>query len=280
VANFRSYALAAIRDIQSRGRIPILVGGSGLYFTALLHGIAELPSTVPEIRAEVNKLSLAEQYAELKVCDPETAARLNPQDAQRISRALEVFRIGGGKVSDLLKQHTFSTVDLTALVLVISLPRDELYRRISERAINMVKCGLVAETSRVLGEFGDVPALNTIGYRQVCDLLNGRISQEQLVGEIELHTRHFAKRQMTYWRNEPRKRGWLVAPDQDHPPKGDDSSVDAVTGFNGFSERAKRSMKGFFAYRWNIDELQERIQGRLTMNFKRSEVWFIAGQGL
>jgi tRNA dimethylallyltransferase len=280
VANFRRYALAAIRDIHSRGKLPILVGGSGLYFTALLHGIAELPSTTPEIRAEVKSLTLIEQYAELKRCDPETAARLNPQDSQRISRALEVCRMSRGKVSDLLSQHTFSGVDLTALILVVSLPRDELYKRIDQRASNMVKGGLVAETSRVLAEFGDVPALNTIGYRQACDLLKGRISESQLIGEIALHTRRFAKRQMTYWRNEPKKRGWLVAPEQVEPQKAYDSSVIEVTGFDSFSERAKRAMKGFFAYSWDIDELQRRIQGRLAMNLERSEVWFIAGKGV
>ena len=144
----------------------------------------------------------------------------------------------------------------------------------------MVRAGLVAETSRVLDEFGDVPALNTIGYRQVCDLLKGRISEPQLIGEIALHTRRFAKRQMTYWRNEPKKRGWIVCPEQGNSQGGDESSVVEVTGFDGFSERAKRGMKGIFAYNWNIEELQRRIQGRLAMNLERSEVWFVAGKGL
>jgi tRNA dimethylallyltransferase len=268
VAEFRSAALDAIRDITQRGRLPILVGGSGLYVTALLHGLADLPSTPPEVREAVAKLSSAEQYAELTQVDPATAQRLNPNDSQRVSRALEVYRITGKPLSSSLQQHGFAPVDVAALVVVLCRPRDELYKRIDLRSHQMVESGLIAETEGLLKRYGRVPILETLGYKQACDYLEGKLAESELTHEISMHTRRFAKRQMTYWRNEPGKRGWIARPADDEP-------ATEVSGFSEFPARAQKNMRGFRAFAWSQHELLSRIRTRLAEPFERSEVWYV-----
>jgi tRNA dimethylallyltransferase len=269
VAEFRSAALSAIGDITRRDHLPILVGGSGLYVTALLHGLAELPSTPADVRAAVGALSADQQYNELLQVDPITAKRLNPNDRQRVSRALEVYRITGQPLSQRIAQHGFSSVDVASLVLVICRPRDELYRRIDKRAQEMVERGLIAETKTLLSRYGRLPILETLGYKQACDHLEGKLSHEKLAHEIAMHTRRFAKRQMTYWRNEPSKRGWVSRPSADEP------AVE-VQGFTEFSPRAQKTIKGFRAFEWSADELLRKVTERLTKPLQTTEVWYVS----
>jgi len=268
VARFRELALGAMREISARGRLPLLVGGSGMYFTVLLHGLADVPPTPEEVRVTVSELSPAEMHRELAASDPETAARLSPNDTQRVSRALEILRVTGRKPSEILSAHTFAPVDVAALVIVICRPRDELYRRIDARAAQMVAEGLVAETRGILDRHGGVPALDTLGYRQAADLLAGRISERDLAGEIALHTRRFAKRQMTYWRNEPPKRGWGVRPSEQEQAE-EVSGVEAVAG------RGRSSAKGFRALRLPLPELISAVRARLAAGLERTEVWYV-----
>lgn len=268
VAKFRSAALQAIDGIIDRGKVPILVGGSGLYVTALLHGLAEVPATPPDLRSAVAALSAEEQYAELMRIDPQSASRLNPNDRQRVSRAIEIFRVTGKPASEFLADHTFATVDVAALVLVICRPRDELYRRIDLRVQQMVEAGLLAETAEVLSRYGRVAPLETLGYKQACDCLEGTLPKESLVSEIALHTRRFAKRQMTYWRNEPRKRGWLVRP-------GEEETAEEVLGFDSAPVRAHKHMKGFRVLPGDSKQLMSEVQTRLARLLERSEVWFV-----
>ncbi|MFN4895885.1 MAG: tRNA (adenosine(37)-N6)-dimethylallyltransferase MiaA [Pseudomonadota bacterium] len=273
VASFRQQALHSIDDIISRDRLPILVGGSGLYLTALLHGLAEVPPTPADVREAVASLSLTEQYAELQRVDPASATRLNPNDSQRISRAVEICRITGRPASDILAEHTFTSVDVVSLVLVICKPRNELYDRIDRRASEMIKAGLVAEAARIRDRYGQVSALSTLGYKQACDYLDGNMPEEAIAREIALHTRRFAKRQMTYWRNEPMKRGWVVRPTEQEPAQ-------FVSGFEEFPVRAQKHMKGFRAFSWNREELVERVRARLrvaldTDPLSHTEVWFV-----
>lgn len=269
VADFRNAALAAIDDVSSRGRLPLLVGGSGLYVTALLHGLAEMPSTPPDVRAAVAMLSSEEQYAELLRADPATAARLNPRDSQRVSRALEVYRLTGVPLSSLIERHKFASVDVVSLVIVLCRRRDELYLRIDERARQMVDNGLVDETRDLLSRFGRVPIMDTLGYRQACDFLEGRLAEKDLVAEIALHTRRFAKRQMTYWRNEPAKRGWAIRPSVDE-------AACEVQGVAQLSGRAKQNVKGFRAFDWTCEELRDRVVSRLAAGLQQTEVWYVS----
>jgi tRNA dimethylallyltransferase len=269
VADFRSHALAAIGDVTQRGKLPLLVGGSGMYFTALLHGLADVPATPAEIRNQVAQLSTQEQYQELQRADPVTAARLNPNDRQRISRAVEIYRISGKPASDFFAQHEFSQVDVASIVLVLCRPRDELYRRIDQRSQEMVASGLLAETRELLSRYGRIPILETLGYKQACDCLQGILEESQVVSEIAMHTRRFAKRQMTFWRNEPAKRGWMVRPTSDEPARD-------IQGFADFSTRAQRAMKGFRAFDWSYEQLLEALASRLSGELHQSEVWYIS----
>jgi tRNA dimethylallyltransferase len=270
VAKFRNEALRAIDDIVARGKVPILVGGSGLYLTALLHGLAEVPATPSDVRQAVAELSPADQYAELQRVDPVTAARLNPNDLQRVSRAVEIFRVTGKPASIFFAEHTFAPVDVVSLVLAICRPRDELYKRIDSRAEQMLESGLVDETKRLRAHYGLAAPLETLGYKQVCDYLDGKLAYNDLAHEIALHTRRFAKRQMTYWRNEPAKRGWIVRP-------GDEEEAQVVAGFDDFPLRAQKRMKGFRAFSWKRDQLLDTVRARLVQPLRRSEVWFVRG---
>jgi tRNA dimethylallyltransferase len=271
VASFREHAINAVDDIIARSKLPILVGGSGLYLTALLHGLADVPATPDDLRKVVAALSPAEQYNELLRVDPVTAARLNPNDTQRVSRAVEIFRLTAKPASEFFAEHTFKQVDIVSLVIVLCRPRDELYRRIDLRAQQMLDAGLIEETATILKSYGRIPALETLGYKQACDYLEGRITEDNLAHEIALHTRRFAKRQMTYWRNEPAKRGWIVRPD------AEEACVE-LSGFDDFPQRAQKRMKGFRVFDWSADYLIEQAKTRLKKGLERSEVWMARGE--
>lgn len=268
VAQFRAHALDALEDVSGREKLPILVGGSGMYLTVLLHGLANVPATSEDVRRAVSELSPDEQHRELSLADPETAARLNRNDLQRVSRAVEILRMTGRRPSELLAEHRFAERDVVALVVVLCRPRDELYRRIDERSKSMVRSGLIDETRAVIERYGDVPALNTLGYAQARDYLKDKLPESSLEVEIALHTRRFAKRQMTYWRNEPLKRGWAVHPSEDE-------IAEDVGGFESFPRRARNRIKSFRAFRYSEEELAHAVSGRLAMPMQRSEVWFV-----
>jgi tRNA dimethylallyltransferase len=269
VAEFRECALTAMADIASRGKTPLLVGGSGMYFTILLHGLAPVPQTPDDVRAAIAAMSPEDMHAELSRIDPVTGARLNVRDRQRVSRALEIARVSGRKPSELFAEHTFSRVDVVALVIVICRPRDELYRRINQRSLTMIEQGLLAETKGIRDQYGHVAPLETIGYKQACQLLDGALAEEKLAEEIALHTRRFAKRQMSYWRNEPAKRGWAVRPFEHEP-------AEVIAGFDEFSPRAQKTMKSFRAFSVTEAELMQRVKERLQEPLERTEVWYIA----
>jgi tRNA dimethylallyltransferase len=269
VAEYRDRALNAIRDISQRGKLPLLVGGSGMYFTILLHGLAPVPNTPDEVRSAIASMSSEEMHAELSQVDPETAARLNMNDRQRVSRALEIVRVSGRKPSELFAEHTFATVDIVSLVIVMCRPRDDLYRRINQRSQIMVEQGLVAETKLILDTYGHVSPLETIGYKQACQCLTGQLPEAELAAEISLHTRRFAKRQMSYWRNEPAKRRWIVRPSEDE-------QGEIVAGFDEFSPGAQKKMKSFRAFGVSEEELIQRVKERVQEPLERTEVWYVA----
>lgn len=265
---FRERAIATLREISSRGKLPVLVGGSGMYLTILLHGIANVPSTPPEVRAEVAKLSREEQYAELRRVDPRSAERLHMNDTQRVSRALEIFRITSKPASEFVEEHQFAHQEVAALMLVICRDRDDLYDRINQRAKVMMESGLIEETRALREKFGEVPMLNTLGYKQACEVLKGDLALDRCAEEIALHTRRFAKRQMTYLRNEPKKRGWLTRPRDDEPGR-------EIVGFDTDSKRAREGVRGFRVFEMTTEQLRAAIAERLAAPLERSEVWYL-----
>jgi tRNA A37 N6-isopentenylltransferase MiaA len=136
----------------------------------------------------------------------------------------------------------------------------------------MVEQGLIEETKAILERYGHVAPLETIGYKQACQFLTGLLPEAVLADEISLHTRRFAKRQMSYWRNEPAKRGWVVRPFDDEP-------AEIVAGFDEFSASAQKKMKSFRAFLVTEDELIQRVSERLQEPLERTEVWYVALRG-
>ncbi len=209
-ARFCSDALAAMADVTARGRIPLLVGGTMLYFKALRDGLAELPEADPELRAEIDAEAAARGWpalhAELATHDPDTAARLKPTDAQRIQRALEVVRLTGKTLGHFFEQQ--QPVPLPYRTLSFGLvPNDRawLHHRIEQRFDDMLAGGLVDEVHALRAKYrlqADLPSMRCVGYRQVWEMIEGQMPGAELRDRGVFATRQFAKRQLT-WLN-----GW------------------------------------------------------------------------
>lgn len=221
-AEFREDALREICDIHATGRIPLLVGGTMLYFKALLDGLAELPPADAQVRARLEQAAAEKgwpaMHARLAEVDPETAERLKPNDSQRIQRALEVFEVSGEPLSaHHARQRAVPLSDsgtgygpafpYTVFSLAIA-PKDRavLHARIAERFHQMLDEGLVAEVQalRARGDLTpELPAIKSVGYRQVWAYLDGQYDYDTLVGRGIIATRQLAKRQFTWLRGWP-----------------------------------------------------------------------------
>jgi tRNA dimethylallyltransferase len=207
-ARFRADALAAIAGIRSRGRIPLLVGGTMLYFKALREGLSRLPQADARLRKELDDRAAAAGWpalhAELARVDPATAARLATTDSQRIQRALEVFRLSGTPLSVLQDtRQSDDAPDLVAIALVAS-DRAALHRRIADRFDAMLAVGLIEEVRMLRRRFsltGSMPSMRCVGYRQVWDVLEGARTLGDLRERGIAATRQLAKRQLTWLRS-------------------------------------------------------------------------------
>ncbi|MEW6590556.1 MAG: tRNA (adenosine(37)-N6)-dimethylallyltransferase MiaA [Pseudomonadota bacterium] len=209
-AAFRDDALRLMADITARGRVPLLVGGTMLYFRALLKGLDDLPradaATRQAIEADAAQRGWPALHADLAQVDPATAARLAPNDSQRISRALEIFRLSGTPMSALIAK---AEADLPYRVLQLALiPSDRavLHRRIAERFDAMLAAGLLDEVQTLRRTYAltpDLPAMRAVGYRQAWAHLEGEISGAELREQGIAATRQLAKRQLTWLRAWP-----------------------------------------------------------------------------
>jgi len=208
-ARFVTDALAAMAAISARGRLPLLVGGTMLYFKALREGLSALPAADAQLRAQIEQrareLGWPALHAELARIDPITARRLEPGDAQRIQRALEVFHISGEPMSALIGRGR--DIPATHRFLCIALePSDRaaLHARIALRFDQMLEQGLVEEVRRLRGEFAldaMLPSMRTVGYRQVWQYLDGAFDRATLRDKGIAATRQLAKRQLTWLRS-------------------------------------------------------------------------------
>ena len=208
-ARFRHDALALMADISTRGKIPLLVGGTMLYFKALLEGLAELPQACPETRADIDAQADAYGWpaihAELAKVDPVTAARLHSTDSQRVQRALEVFRLAGRPMSELLAegQDQAPAYEFLSLGLLPS-DRSVLHARIAERFDAMLKAGLEGEVEELRGKYRlspDMPSMRCVGYRQVWEVQDGLAPRAEMRDRGIYATRQLAKRQITWLGN-------------------------------------------------------------------------------
>jgi tRNA dimethylallyltransferase len=207
-ARFRDDALALMREITERGNIPLLVGGTMLYFKALVEGLNDLPEADSTIRLIIETMADEEGWPalheKLRKVDPETAARLEPADAQRIQRALEIFYITGRSMTDLLKKPKYVYFPYTPIRIAL-LPGDRaaLHERIAQRFDVMLEAGLVEELRSLREEYGlepEMPSMRCVGYRQAWDFLDNRISRAELREQGIAATRQLAKRQLTWLR--------------------------------------------------------------------------------
>jgi len=207
---FVADALATIAAVRSRGALPVLVGGTMLYFHALVRGLARLPQADPKIRAAIDAraatLGWPALHAELQGIDPEAAARIHPNDPQRIQRALEVFELSGRTISawqrDTRPEHGLRW-SRWALVPV---DRAALHARIAARYAQMLDAGLLAEVQRLLalpGLEARSPSMRAVGYRQLADHLAGQCSLDAAVEQAVAATRQLAKRQLTWINADP-----------------------------------------------------------------------------
>ena len=211
-ARFRADALAEMADITARGQIPLLVGGTMLYFRGLQQGLARLPDADPEIRqallTEGERLGWTAMHRRLSAVDPITAARVHPNDPQRIQRALEVHAITGEAMSSLIRRDPGAATDLPyRLLKLVRAPasRPVLHERIARRFRAMLEAGLVAEVE-ALWQRGDLtpdlPSMRCVGYRQVLKFILGGCSYQGMIDQGIVATRQLAKRQYTWLRAE------------------------------------------------------------------------------
>lgn len=207
-ARFACLAEQAVHAICRQDKKPFLVGGTGLYIRALTEGLLQGPGANPELRRELH--ARAEQegrcalHAELAGVDPETAARLHPNDMVRIVRALEVHRHSGRSLAMLQDEHAFGSQPYRVLKFGLDLEREELYRRIDRRAEVMLEEGLLEEAQSLL-QAGYDPALKslqTIGYRQAFAVLHGEMNRNDALEDLKRMTRRYAKQQLTWFRKD------------------------------------------------------------------------------
>lgn len=202
-------ARAAIERIQGLGRIPLLVGGTVLYFRALRDGLAPLPAADAAVRAELNmraaRIGWPGLHAELAVADPQAAMRIHPHDAQRIQRALEVLQLTGTSLSSHWARATDSGIPFHALALMPT-DRGWLHQRIGRRLEAMFAAGFVAEVMRLRARddlHAELPSMRAVGYRQIWAFLDARLDETLLFRSVLEATRQFAKRQLTALRPLP-----------------------------------------------------------------------------
>ena len=208
--SFRKGSLQLMQDITSRGKVPLLVGGTMLYFNALFNGLASLPEASPAIRKKLDEELAADgkaaMHARLKSIDPESAERIHPNDPQRVQRALEVYEISGKPITQFFREAEQNQIPYHKIKLIVA-PEDrkQLHEKIAQRFKLMVEQGLIAEVD-ALYQRGDLneklPAIRAVGYRQTWSYLGGEYDLDTMIEKGIIATRQLAKRQFTWLRRD------------------------------------------------------------------------------
>jgi tRNA dimethylallyltransferase len=206
---YRRQALDEIERVYRDRRLPLVVGGTGLYVRTLLKGLCDAPPADSTVRATLRQEAKDQGhdrlYARLVEVDPVAAARLHPRDESKVIRALEVYQLSGRRMSAFQEEHRFAERPFSALIIGLNRDRAALYRRIEERIDWQLSHGLIEETKQLLaqGYQRDSAAMKGLGYRQVAGHLAGEYDVGEMVLRFKRDTRHFSKRQMTWFRKEP-----------------------------------------------------------------------------
>jgi len=206
---YRRQAVDEIERLYRNRRLPLVVGGTGLYVRTLLKGLCDAPPADPIVRAALRQESKDQGfdhlYARLVDVDPAAAARLHPRDESKVIRALEVHQLSGRRMSEFQQEHGFAERPFSALIIGLNRERGALYRRIEARIDWQLAHGLIEETQQLLiqGHQRTSAAMKGLGYRQVAEHLAGEYDVAEMVRRFKRDTRHFSKRQMTWFRKEP-----------------------------------------------------------------------------
>ncbi|MDA8137487.1 MAG: tRNA (adenosine(37)-N6)-dimethylallyltransferase MiaA [Desulfobacteraceae bacterium] len=209
-----------VQGLLQRGIVPFIVGGTGLYIKALIFGLFKSRAVDASLRQrlkyELETQGAAALHARLARNDPQAADRIHPNDAFRITRALEVIELTGQSISTHHRAHGFETPRYQTLIIGLALPREQLYARIDQRVEDMLKAGLPDEVRVLLnrGYDSNLKSMQSLGYRHMVEFIQGRLSWEEAVRTLKRDHRHYAKRQLTWFKAVPGIH-WL-APDQEY----------------------------------------------------------------
>jgi tRNA dimethylallyltransferase len=207
-ADYSTKAREAVKDVLGRGKKPIVVGGSGLYLRAVFKGIFKGPGKDEKLRSELKekteKYGVEFLFNKLEEKDPEAAKKIGPHNLVRIIRALEVYELTGKKISELQKKGEYPPEEHNFVKIGLELEREHLYQRIDQRVEQMIKAGLVDEVKSLKEKGYDLrfAPLKTFGYKEIFHYLDGKMSLDEATQNIKLETRHYAKRQITWFKKE------------------------------------------------------------------------------
>jgi tRNA dimethylallyltransferase len=205
---YRRLAVSAINNVLERNKMCFVVGGTGLYIKTLLGGLMECPSSDPEVRDSLVRECVEKGspflHERLKTFDPESAARIHPNDKARVIRALEIISLSNTPPSSIMTHHAFSENIFSTLKICLDVSRDELYDRINKRCGQMIESGLMEETEALLekGFSPDLRSMKSLGYRHAVSLLKKEWSMEEMSYNLKQDTRRYAKRQLTWFRRD------------------------------------------------------------------------------
>ena len=233
---YRCQAIDEIERLYRDCRLPLVVGGTGLYVRTLLKGLCDAPQADPimrkTLRQEAEDQGYDRLYARLVDVDPVIAARLHPRDESKVIRALEVYQLSGRRMSEFQQEHGFAERPFATLMIGLNRDRDMLYRRIEGRIDWQLAHGLIEETKQLLaqGYRRDSAAMKGLGYRQVAEHLAGEYDAAEMVRRFKRDTRHFSKRQMTWFRKEPGIQ-WLMIEESEPVPHTTTRVIEQIDRF-------------------------------------------------
>jgi tRNA dimethylallyltransferase len=228
-ALYRSLAVPIIRDVLVRGKVCFVVGGTGLYIKTLLGGLLECPPSDlvlrQKLRDKAESQGLNALHKRLEDLDPESAKKIHARDRVRVLRALEIMELTKKPLSAMVRGHAFQDAGFQALKICLQIDRKELYHRIDERSVLMVEKGLIEETETLLarGYSPHLKSMKSLGYRHAVHYLEGRYDREAMVRQLQMDTRRYAKRQLTWFRADP-SIAWI-------DPQRKEHLVETITSF-------------------------------------------------
>lgn len=206
VADYKKDAKKAIREIIKKGKVPIIVGGTGLYVDSLIYEI-EYPDIKfdekyrQELEEQVRKDGLEKLYNKAKNIDPEAMLKISSNDKKRILRVLEIYKATGKTKTEQERKSREKEPEFDYLVYGLNMPREKLYERINLRVDIMIKQGLIKEVEEIYKKYNEFPtAMQGLGYKEVVEYLEGHLTKEEMIEKIKQETRRYAKRQMTWFR--------------------------------------------------------------------------------